>query len=78
MPIPATSILTAEIAVNGLVTAGGSNSRNAQSIWHYRRTSTSVAPSKSQLYTIFASSMIPLIRACLNIRYTGVNVGVRW
>jgi len=78
MPIPSTSILTAEIAVNGLVAAGGSNSRKAQSIWHYRRTAVSLAPSKSALYAIFASSVIPLLRACLNTRYTGVNVGIRW
>jgi hypothetical protein len=78
MPIAPTAILQAEIQVSGIVTAGGSNTRKALQVYHYRRTSTVVTPTKAALSTIFISNMIPLIRACLNARYTGVGVSVRW
>jgi len=78
MPIPATSIVQAEIQVSGIVTAGGSNTRKALQVYHYRRTSVAITPTKAALSTIFISTMIPLIRACLNARYTGVGVSIRW
>jgi len=78
MAIPLTSILQAEIQVSGLVTAGGSSTRKALSVWHYRRTSTAVTPTKAALAAKFISDVIPSLRACLNARYTGVGVSVRW
>lgn len=78
MPISPSLITQAEVIVNGIVTAGGSNTRAAAQVYHYRRTSVVPPLSKSALATIFISTMIPLIRACLSTRYTGTNITVRW
>lgn len=78
MPISPSLITHAEITINGTVSSAGGNSRPSQSVWHYRRVSTAPVLSKLALKTIFNTTvMVPLI-ACLSIRYSGQTVFVRW
>ena len=78
MAIPATSIIHAEIIMQGLIASGGSNAVPTQFIFQYRRTSTAVAPDKAALATAFQTAVgIPII-AMLNARWSEQFVSVRW
>lgn len=78
MPIPTTSIITAEIQVAGNVASAGSSAKKFLFTFHYRRTSTAVTPTKAALDTIFQSTVVVPLGAALNIRYTQTHNNVRW
>ncbi len=78
MPIAPASITHAEVIMGGLISSGGSNSVNTQFVFHYRRTSTVVNPSKANLATIFQATVAVPITAMLNARWTEKYVSVRW
>jgi len=78
MPISPTLITHAEVVLVGTCAAGGSNSRAVQSVWHFRRTGTALPLSKTNLNTIFWSTIGTAVIAALNVRYTNTNIWVRW
>lgn len=78
MPISPALITHAEIIVNGIVAAAGSTSRSSASVWHYRRVSTIINPVKLQLANIFNTNIISKLLLMFSVRYTGINISVRW
>lgn len=78
MAIPLTSVLTAEIQMKGQMASGGSNAINTNFVFHYKRTGTAVAPTKSALATAFQAGPGAAIVAALNNRWSESAVEVRW
>ncbi len=78
MPIPDSDIQFAEIAVSGLMTAGGSASITTYNIFHYRRTNSPAAASKAQLEAAFYASVSAALILALNARWTYEFNAVRW
>lgn len=78
MAIATTSILTAEITLEGTSAAAGGSAKNILNVFHYRRTATAVDASKTSLKTIFLASVVPAIVAGLNVRALFSSIGVRW
>jgi len=78
MPISPALIRVAEIGILGTSATGGSSVTPSINIFHYRRTAVAVAPSKSQLNTIFQSSIVAPLLLAMNVRYTPANLYIRW
>ena len=78
MPIPSNQINVAEVIMNGVVAAGGSNNRVAQFTFHYRRTAISPPLSKTALETVFNTSVAAPILLALNARFSQTTNTVRW
>lgn len=78
MPLPANQITQIEIVVNGVVGAGGSNSRPAQVVYHFRRNNTVQPLSKSNISIAFQAAFVAPMLAALNARYTQQNNAIRW
>lgn len=78
MPISPSLITNAELILNGTVASAGSSSRAVASVYHYKRTNTVNALSKSALQTAFLSACRSAITSALSVRYTGTNLSCRW
>jgi len=78
MPIPANLITHAEIIVKGIITGGGSNTKNTVNVFHYRRTSVVNPLSKTNLDTIFNTTVVAPLALALNNRWTQQHNTVRW
>jgi len=78
MPIPSTSIDVVEVQMRGTVSAAGSSAKNIDSVFHFRRTATVLAVSKTQVETAFDASIGAAIIAALNNRYTQTQNTIRW
>lgn len=78
MPIPSTSVEVVEIQAKGVVSAGGSNAVNSDSVFQFRRTSTAGAITKASIESAFQTAiMIPITNA-LNARYVQTMNTVRY
>lgn len=79
MPIPQNQILSAEINVQGLIAAAGSNSIQTNFIFHYRRTTVAVAPNKANLKTAFLAAILgTTIGPALNNTWTAQFIRIRF
>lgn len=78
MPIANNLIATAEVIVNGIITAGGSNSVPTQNVFHYTRANTVPVATKNNLYAIFETTMQAPMAAMLNNRWTWTTTTIRW
>jgi len=78
MSIPLTSIFVAEISMKGLISGGGSNTVNTDFVFHCKRASTAVSPTKAALDTAFQAGWAASIIAALNARWTQKTNEVRW
>jgi hypothetical protein len=78
MAIPDNQKIVAEIAMKGLISAGGSGSVNTNFLFHYRRTSVVNVPSKTALDTAFQAAHAAPIIAALNARWSQKTNDVRW
>jgi hypothetical protein len=78
MPIPSNQVTHVEVIVNSLSAAGGSNSRFWASVFHFRRTNTALAISKTQVDTAFQAAIATPMFAALNITLTQQNNSLRW
>jgi hypothetical protein len=78
MSIPLTSVLCAEISLRSVLAAGGSNAKNCANVFHYRRTSTSVDPTKAALATIFDSTIVQPLLDLLNVDVGSMKMHIRW
>jgi len=70
MPIPLASVKNIECQMQGLVTAGGSNNKNANFVFTFRRTSVINAVNKVNIESAFDSNICATLLAALNNRYT--------
>lgn len=78
MGIPLNQVTVAEVNMKGLISSGGSNSVNTQFLFHYRRASTSVDPTKAALDTVFQSDHAAKIILALNEGWSQLTNEVRW
>jgi len=78
MPIAPTSISHAEIHILGRLTSGGSNSKNTDYVFHYRRGSTAPPLSKSGLDAAFQAAVAVPLLAAANVRWEQISNTVRW
>jgi hypothetical protein len=69
MPIPATSISTAEIRVFGNIASGGVTSKPTNWGFYFTRTSTVPPLVKSQIDTAFQAAILPDLGLALNVRW---------
>lgn len=77
MPIPVNQQLNFEVAVQGLISAGGSSTVKTVNVFHYQRT-TNVNPiSKTNIDTAFQAAVVVPLGAALNNRWTQQNNAVR-
>lgn len=78
MPIPLNQVTVAEISLKGVIASGGSDAVNTNFLFHYRRLATAVDPDKTALKVIFKSTVLTVIAAALNERWTASLIDVRW
>jgi hypothetical protein len=78
MPIPLNTVRVAEISLKGVIGSGGSNTVNTNFVFHFRRSSVAVNPSKSALNTIFQSAISAKIALALNHGWEAALNDIRW
>lgn len=78
MPIPLAQVLVAEVSYKGQIEAGGSNAINTNFIFHFKRSSTAVDPTKSALHSSFRDTIGAPIAAALNDDWAGRVFDIRW
>jgi hypothetical protein len=78
MSIPATSLLTAEITLQGTSASGGGGAKNLFNVFHYRRLGVAVDPNKANIAAAFVSDIMPDILLALNARASFTGIGVRF
>jgi len=78
MPIPANQIRVAEVIMYGLIDAEGSGTKNTVTVYHFRRLGVAVNPVKTNLDTIFQSTIADKVVLALNARWTQLRNSVRW
>lgn len=78
MPIPLNQVRVAEVQMKGLIAAGGSQAVNTNFVFHFRRSSVAVNPTKTALNTIFQSAVSAPIAAALNARWSATLNDIRW
>jgi hypothetical protein len=76
--IPTNQLLVMEIRFHGVIAAGGSNGKNVDNVFHYRRTTISGVPTKTALDTVFQASVAIPLAAMLNARFTQQYNVLRW
>lgn len=78
MPLPLTSLFTAEVIHSGTVASAGSNARRFDFVWHFVRAAITNSPSESALATAFIANIVTPTMAALNVRATTERVSVRF
>jgi hypothetical protein len=78
MALPAAQLLNLEVLMQGNVIAGGSNSRAYNMVYHYRRTTTSVPPSKANFLAAFVAATRLAILSASNVRLVLTGYQARW
>lgn len=78
MPIPMNQVRVAELVVRGQIAAGGSDAINTAFVFHYRRNTVAVDPTKSALNTAFVAGPAAAIAAALNVGWEASLHDVRW
>ncbi len=78
MPIPATSITTAEIRIFGNIASGGVTSKPTNWGFYFKRTSTVPPLSKAHIDTAFQAAILPDIGLALNVRWLQAYNTVRF
>lgn len=78
MPIPSNQITVAEIQMFGQINAGGSNTHNTVTTFHYRRTAVSPPLSKAALEAAWQAAVGIKIVDALNVKWTQLRNHVRW
>jgi hypothetical protein len=78
MPIPATSISTAEVRVYGNIASGGVTSKPTNWGFYFTRTSTVPAILKAQIDTAFQAAIMPDLGLALNVRWLQAYNTVRY
>lgn len=66
MPIPTNEIQVVELQQRGIITGGGAGEVRTNFVWHFRRLSTAVDPSKSAINTRFNATIGAAVVAALN------------
>lgn len=78
MPIPLSSVLTAQIIVKATLAAAGGTAKPVQTTFYYRRQAVTIAPTKSALVTAFAAGPYAAMLAAFNVGYENGSANVRW
>lgn len=77
--LPTNQLFTAEIQLQGIVSAGGSNSRRANFVFHFVRPNPSSLPlTETALETAFNTNVVAPILLALNNRFTQTFTTVRF
>lgn len=66
-----------EIATLGTIASAGGESKQFANVYHYRRTTTTVEASKSEIADEFDAAVVPVIVAALNARANISQITVR-
>jgi hypothetical protein len=69
MPVPLTSLITAEIIANGVMAAGGSNNKLTSSVFHYQRSNPALPLTEGHCEAAFQTAIMVPIAAALNSRW---------
>jgi hypothetical protein len=77
-PMPAVNLVNAEIIMQGVAAAAGSNAVNIANVFHFRRIATVVNANKAQMEAAFQAAIALPILAALNVRYTQTFTSVRF
>lgn len=77
MPIPAAEQICFEIVMRGQAAAGGSDSKNINLVFRFRRTALVIAPVKTVIETAFDAAIATPVLAALNVRYTQSITDIR-
>lgn len=78
MPIPFNQVTVCEVAMRGLMDAGGSNSIPTNFLFHFRRTAVTVDPTKTAINTAFLAGPAAAIAAALNQRWNSTLNDIRY
>jgi hypothetical protein len=78
LPLPDNQKVNAEIHVKGSIVAGGSNSKNTDYVFYYRRTSTVPPLSKANLDAAFQAGPVAKILLATNVRWSQLFNEVRF
>lgn len=76
--IPDTDITTVEVAMKGTSVSDTGEAKTIINVYHFRRTNTTFALSKSQINTAFQAGIGAAVLAALNERYTQSENIIRW
>lgn len=77
MAIPAGSIRNLQLIVNGTAATGGSSVTPSINVFNFQRTTTVNPFTKIAFNTVFQASVMNVILAAMNVRYTPSNCSVR-
>lgn len=78
MPIPLNQVRVAEIVLRGDIAASGSDAIKTAFVFHYRRNTVSVDPSKTALNTAFNAGPVAAIALALNVQWSASLHDIRW
>jgi hypothetical protein len=76
--LPDAQLLNLQVIVYGIITSGGSNTKNTVTVFNYRRNAVALPQSKSAFNAIFQSSVVVPMAAALNNRWTQQHNTVRF
>jgi len=77
-PFPAVTDTIVQILIKGFMAAGGSTSKRAYNVFHYRLTGPAGAPSKASINTVFQANVVAPLLAATNVRYTPSVLTIRF
>lgn len=77
MPIPDTDKYTVEIVCKGLCAAGGASATPTLNVFHFRRASSAMAYSPTNIASQFDADILSVIGLALNVDYSCPEVLVR-
>jgi len=78
MPIALTSVNVAEVVVRGYLSAGGSDLQNCYNVYHFKRATTVVNPSKANIAAAFLASIQAALLLCVHADYHTSVVSIRY
>ena len=78
MSIPLTDVHLVEVLTRGYLSAGGSDLQNSYNVYHFRRATTVVNPSKASITTAFLASIQAALLLCVHSDYHTSVVSVRY
>lgn len=77
MPVAANQLLTAEIVVQGAMSAAGADAQNTFTVFHYKRAATAVDVNKAAVWAAFSGHTLVPLAACLNHTWASLGGTVR-
>ena len=75
---PDNTLINLQVIVYGIISSGGSNTKNTVSVFNYRRQATVIPASKSGFNTAFQTAVVVPMAAALNNRWTQEHNTVRF